>query len=375
MTMSEPRYRFGFVLTTAAGNMTRYLNLRKYAERDPDVECVWSPLSHYLDPDPFRKLPYAIRTRLILERQSRDIMRQLKTLDAVMFHAYEPYLSACVRSVFARRPAIIWSQDNPPLPPQGYAINSYGGTRQKSDARRRFRFALEKWCAKRVALFVPFSEWAGEVIAKECGIPSEQIAPINVGLDLELWHALPKPESNGVERPKILFVGGEFVRKGGDLLLDVYRERFAETAELHLVTKHPPDNLPNHAKVYTGFKANDPRLLQLYADCDVFAMPTRADMSPWVVLEAMASGLPVITTAVGGIPDMVRDGENGFLLPPGNKAALAEALDCLLGDAPRCLAMGKAGREIVERKFNAAVAVPQILDAMKAASGSRKRRS
>ncbi len=373
MIMPERRYRMGFVLTTAAGNMTRYLNLRKYAERDPEVECVWSPLSHYLDPDPFRRLPYALRTRLILERQSRDVMRQLNRLDAVMFHAYEPYLAACLRSLVAHKPAIVWSQDNPPLPPHGYAISSYGGTRQKSDSRRRFRFALEKWCAKRVSVFVPFSEWAGEVIAKECGISAERIAPINVGLDLELWHSLPKTENSSVERPKILFVGGEFVRKGGDLLLAVYRERFAETAELHLVTKHPPDNLPDNVTAHTDFKANDPRLLQLYSDCDIFAMPTRADMSPWVVLEAMASGRPVITTAVGGIPDMMRDGENGFLLPPENGSALADALDCLLADAPRRVAMGKAGREIVERKFNAAVAVPQILDAMKAAADRNRR--
>lgn len=351
--------------------MTRYLNLRKYAERDPEVESVWSPLSHYLDPDPFRRLPYALRTRLILERQSRDVMRHLRSFDAVMFHAYEPYLGACLRSSAAKRPAIVWSQDNPPLPPQGYAISSYGGTRQKSDARRRFRFAVEKWCAKRVALWVPFSEWAGEVIQKECAVPQEKIAAINVGLDLELWHFLPKPEAPNL-RPKILFVGGEFVRKGGDLLLDCFRENFADRAELHLVTKQPPPDLPPHVFAHTDFGANDPRLLQLYADCDVFAMPTRADMSPWVVLEAMASGRPVITTAVGGIPDMVRDGETGFLLPPENPAALRNALSRVLSDAPLRLAMGKAGRARVEQQFNAAVSVPKILHAMKHLSGREK---
>jgi glycosyltransferase involved in cell wall biosynthesis len=362
--MPDPRYRFGFVLTTAAGNMTRYLNLRKYAERDPDVECVWSPLSHYLEPDPFRHLPYALRTRLILERQSRDVMRRLKTFDAVMFHAYEPYLWACLRHGVSKRPAIVWSQDNPPLPPQGYEISSYGGTREKSTTRRNLRFAIEQWCARRVALWVPFSEWAGEVIQRECLVPPEKIAAINVGLDLELWHDLPKADTPN-SRPKILFVGGEFVRKGGDLLLDVYAQHFAEDAELHLVTKHPPANLPPHVVTHTDFKANDPRLLQLYADCDLFVMPTRADMSPWVVLEAMASGRPVITTRVGGIPDMVRDGETGLLLPPEDPAALREALARLINDAPLRLAMGKAGRARVEQHFNAAVSVPKILDAMK----------
>ena len=74
-------YRFGFVLTTAAGNMTRYLNLRKYAERDPDVECVWAPISHYMEPNPFRGLPNGLKTRLIVMLQSRPVLRQMSRLD------------------------------------------------------------------------------------------------------------------------------------------------------------------------------------------------------------------------------------------------------------------------------------------------------
>src|SRR5262245_1196886 len=108
-------YRFGFVLTTAAGNMTRYLNLRKYAERDPEVACVWADISHYLEPDPFRRLPNALRTRCIVERQARPVMRRLREMDAVMFHAFEPYLAAVFRNFVAKKPLLVWSQDNPPL--------------------------------------------------------------------------------------------------------------------------------------------------------------------------------------------------------------------------------------------------------------------
>lgn len=363
-TASRP-YRFGFVLTTAAGNMTRTLNLRKYAERDTEVECVWADISHYLDPDPFRRLPNGLRTRFIVERQARPVMRQLAEMDAVMFHAFEPYLAAVFRSIVKTRPLLVWGQDNPPLSEARRALANYGGTKSKADWRRRWRYRFDVWCARHVALFFPFSRWAGEILVEDCGIAPERIHSINVGLDLELWPWIPNAEGAG--HPKILFVGGEFLRKGGDLLLEVYRQQFAETADLHLVTRHPPADLPPGVFVHTNFQANDPRLRQLYAECDVFALPTRADMSPWVILEAMATGRPVIATRTGGIPDMVQDGKTGFLIEMEDKAALAECLQTLLtdGNLRRCL--GATGRARVEQDFNAAVCVPRILDLMKRA--------
>lgn len=365
ITATSRPYRFGFVLTTAAGNMTRYLNLRKYAERDPEVECVWADISHYLDPDPFRRLPDVLRTRLIVERQARPVMRRLAQMDAVMFHAFEPYLVAALRSFIRPKPLLVWSQDNPPLSEARRHLADYGGTRQKADWRRRWRYRFDVWCARRVALFFPFSGWAGEVLVEDCGLAPERVHAINVGLDLELWPCVPK--TGTPKRPQILFVGGEFHRKGGDLLLDVYREHFAGSADLHLVTRHPPANLPPNVCVHTDFRANDPRLRELYAECDVFALPTRADMSPWVIVEAMATGRPVITTRTGGIPDMVQDGKTGFLIEPGDATALAERLQVLLEDTRLRQSFGKAGRERVEQEFNAAVCVPRILNVMKQA--------
>ncbi|MCS6777514.1 MAG: glycosyltransferase family 4 protein [Chloroherpetonaceae bacterium] len=358
-------YRFGFVLTTAAGNLTRYLNLRKYAERDLEVECVWAPISHYLEPDPFRRLPDVLRTRLIVERQCRPVMRRLHEMDAVMFHAFEPYLFAAWRSQFRRRPLICWSQDNPPLSPAHRKLADYGGTKTRPGWRRRWRFWLDTWCVRHTALFFPFSHWAGRVLVEDCGVPAEKVHPINVGLDLELWPYVPEEPVEG--RPKILFVGGDFQRKGGDLLLEVYCCELSAIADLVLVTRHPPKDLPPGVSVFTDLTANDPRLRQLYADCAVYVLPTRADMSPWVVLEAMATGRPVIATSVGGIPDMVADGKTGFLITPGDGVALAHSLRRLLQDVTLRRCFGVAGREKVEREFNAEVCVPRILGVMKQA--------
>ena len=359
------RYRFGFVLTTAAGNMTRYINLRKYADRDAEVECVWAPVSHYLNPDPYRKLPGPLRSRLIVMRQAQPVMSQLSRMDAVMFHAFEPSIQAALRSHWHRRPLLAWSADNPPVvDPANYP--SYQGDHSRSPRRQRLRLMLDHWLLSRFALFFPFSQWAGDTIVQGCGIAAERVHPINVGLDLELWPLVPPKDATDC-RPQILFVGANFVRKGGDLLLDIYRQRFASKADLHLVTTEPPAELPDGVFVHSDMKPNDPRLRQLYAESDVFVMPTRADMSPWVVLEAMATGLPVVSSRLGGIPDMVKNGESGFLLEPGETNALADALDTLLSDPARRRAMGATGRSIIEKHFSAEVCVPRILGEMKRA--------
>ena len=358
-------FRFGFVLTVAAGNRTRYENLRKYAERDAGVECVWAPVKHYLEPDPFARLPGPLHSRAVVMREAAPVMSRADSLDAIMFHAFEPYVLSVLKHGGRQKPLIVWSQDNPPQSGR-QAAPEYGGVHARSAGRKRLRHRFDLWCVRRTGLFLPFSKWAADILTDECGVPAEKVRPIHVGLDLELWPYLPR-EGPAAPRPQILFVGGDFERKGGDLLLRTYSERFAGRADLHLVTKQPPPSLPPGVQAYDDLGANDPRLRALYARADVFALPTRADVSSWVALEAMATGRPVITTRMGGIPDIVRDGETGLLIEPGDGVALAGAMETLLGDEALRRRMGAAGRAVVEKDFSASVCVPRILSEMKAA--------
>ena len=81
-----------------------------------------------------------------------------------------------------------------------------------------------------------------------------------------------------------------------------------------------------------------------FAKADVFVHPTLNDSFPLVVLEAMGTGLPVVTTAEGGIPDMVRDGVDGLICPKGDPSALADALQKLLSDASMRTRLGESGK-------------------------------
>jgi L-malate glycosyltransferase len=85
---------------------------------------------------------------------------------------------------------------------------------------------------------------------------------------------------------------------------------------------------------------------------DLFVLSSYLEGLGTSILDAMAAGLPVVATQVGGIPEAVRDGETGFLVPPRNPAALAEAMARLAGDAALRGALGGRGREAV-REFGA----------------------
>lgn len=85
----------------------------------------------------------------------------------------------------------------------------------------------------------------------------------------------------------------------------------------------------------------------------VMVLPSFAEGLPVVIMEALAIGRPVISTTIAGIPELVRHGENGWLVPPGNVEALVTAMGAAL-DTPvaELEAMGKAGREAVELNHN-----------------------
>jgi glycosyltransferase involved in cell wall biosynthesis len=95
-----------------------------------------------------------------------------------------------------------------------------------------------------------------------------------------------------------------------------------------------------------------PNAREVLAAFDIFILPsTQPDPFPTVILEAMSAGIPVIATAHGGPLEMVVDGETGLLVPPGDPAALAAAIELLLLDAPKRKAMGDAGRRRIENEF------------------------
>ncbi len=104
--------------------------------------------------------------------------------------------------------------------------------------------------------------------------------------------------------------------------------------------------------VLAGFRSDLDRFLPCF---DLLALPSFTEGMPNVVLEAFAAGVPVVSTAVGGAPEVVEDGVSGFLVPPGDAAALADRIGEALASEERLRDMGWHGRQCVHERFTFAV--------------------
>jgi len=87
-------------------------------------------------------------------------------------------------------------------------------------------------------------------------------------------------------------------------------------------------------------------------NCYCLVLPSITEGLPRVIMEAMALGKPVVASRVGGIPDLIQDGQNGFLFEVGNSKELAEKLRILLNNKTLAVEMGKKGQELIQSKFS-----------------------
>jgi glycosyltransferase involved in cell wall biosynthesis len=167
---------------------------------------------------------------------------------------------------------------------------------------------------------------------------------------------------------RILFVGWLLEAKGVRELLET-----AESLDgAHLTLVGPEDTAfvatlrERLAALGDRVRVLPPRpreeVIALYREADVFVLPTWREGFPNVVLEAMAAGLPVVATPVGAIPDAVRDGREGLLVPVRDAKALARALATLVGDPELRLAMGARARARAESVFSLPAIVAQLED-------------
>lgn len=191
------------------------------------------------------------------------------------------------------------------------------------------------------------------------------IIPFGAAVDAP---AEPPPYTWDGARPfELLFVGRLVERKGVHLLLDALATLPPERRPVLHVVGDGPDRgaLEEQARrlalgesaVFHGFVTRD-ELQRRLSGCDAFVLPAVVDAKGdteglgVVLIEAMSYARPVIASAAGGIVDIVRDGRNGFLVPPGDASALAGAIVRMMDDPARARALGLHGREDAAAGFS-----------------------
>ena len=173
---------------------------------------------------------------------------------------------------------------------------------------------------------------------------------VHNGIDLSSF-AVPVPYSH--PRPYILGIGRHVPQKGFDVLLQAFALAGQASHDLLLAGDGPErpalERLAADLKLgdrvrFVG-RADRPAAVSLFAGCSFFVLPSRQEPQGIVNLEAMAAGKAVLATRVGGVPEIVTDGETGLLVPAEDVSALAGAIKRLTDDAPLRQRLGAAGWE------------------------------
>jgi glycosyltransferase involved in cell wall biosynthesis len=359
-------FRFAFILDQQVGLRTQALNFERVVGDDPSVEATWVPVRYAARGGPLARLPglpSEFKGTLRGIREIRDGLGNARRFQAAL---WATWAAKSVPDLVAAAPAFV-VMDMTPVQMEAMG-ERYGYTR----ARARFmggwkRRATQRLYRQATHLF-PWNDWVAASLRDDYGVPAEKVTPISPGVDVELYRSDPaaKP-GDGVVR--LLFVGGDFERKGGDLLLRWAREtRIMIPWELHIATRDEVPDTPR-VVVHRNLPNNSPELIRLYQQSDVFVLPTRADCYSLVAMEAMAAGLPTVISRLGGIPDIVQEGQTGYLIDSDDYAALAAHLDRLTADPGLRQTLGNAAHRRACAHFNCRINLQRVLDAMKAASG------
>lgn len=223
-------------------------------------------------------------------------------------------------------------------------------------------------------LVIGVSEHIAEQVA-ELGVDPSRVRVIRSGVDTARFRPVDCDQRTAARKrlglpmdtPIVLFVGNLEPRKQVDVLLRAMlqvRDTVANT-ELLVVGSgesagaqdqtarlvHLRDELGLTETVRFAGRLGEDRLLDAYAAADVFALPSSSEAQGIVALEAMACGLPVVASAVGGLLGTIEDQQTGLLVASGDVEGLAVGLKALLSDPARRLRMGEAARRAVETRF------------------------
>src|SRR6266436_9131196 len=197
------------------------------------------------------------------------------------------------------------------------------------------------------------------------GIAPERVVSISAGVDGERFHAGVSGKSVREElglgqEPVIGLVANVRGSKGHNIFLEAARAVIASEPGARFlivgdgvgfdgVSRRVRDmGLDTHVRL-TGFRRDIPEVM---AALDVLVLPSiRSEAIPQVIPQALAVGTPVVASTVGGSPELIRDGENGRLVPPGDSRALADAILALLREPERARAMARVGQAMVRERY------------------------
>jgi glycosyltransferase involved in cell wall biosynthesis len=310
------------------------------AEYDPDQVAALADdgiatrrfrlLRHY---DPVTAVPAVLAIARYIRQEEFDLVHT---------HSTEAGIVGRFAASLADVPAVV------------HTVHGVPFTEDRNGLLNRFALACERAVAPRTDRIVANADGITDQYL-DLGIGERrQYRTVYSGIDLERFRSAEPVDLPG-DGLRVTMVGRLVEGKGLGVLLDAVERLEAEDLTVCVVGEGPERErfeadvrergLEGTVRTL-GYRDDVERVL---AASDVFVLPSFREGTPRVVTEAMASGLPVVATDIAGVPEQVEDGENGYLVAPGDPEALADRLDALLDDGELRESFGAAGQKRAER--------------------------
>ncbi|HEY2537315.1 MAG TPA: glycosyltransferase family 4 protein [Solirubrobacteraceae bacterium] len=245
-----------------------------------------------------------------------------------------------------------------PERPWSWSFTMHGPTEFADVARHRLAEKVGR------ALFVVcISDYARSQLMALSSVDAwERLHVIHVGIPIGQFTRLGEDRSSNGRNPMILFIGRQIPKKGQAVLLEAV-SLLAERGHILDVTlagegparpelERLAERLGIASRVVFPGAIGQEEIHALYTGASIFCLPSFAEGVPGVLMEAMAMELPVVSTRITGIPELIDDGETGLLVAPGRPDELADALERLIVEPSLGREMGARARQKVVREFN-----------------------
>jgi glycosyltransferase involved in cell wall biosynthesis len=309
----------------------------------------------------------------LFRRLLAEVVQEVKP-DVIHAHAWSVF--SCLARTFPRTPVLVTAHDYSLVCARKSLVHRSGTSCPGPSWQRCGPCAVSQYglargnvlaaaslsslrLLKKVATFTAVSDYVANRLSPIIGqVAGKQVQTLHSfvpdGLYESGWQA-ERPEFLPAEDGYLLYVGQLSRFKGVDVLIDAYRRLPSPPPLVMLGTPHPtspaPESVPAGVTMRTSVAHRSVIAAMVRAAC-VVVPSVGPDSLPMTVSEAQNCGVPVIASAVGGIPEQVLDGRTGWLVPPADERALADRLAELLASGHRARAMGQAGR-LNGRRFTA----------------------
>lgn len=357
--------KFAFVLEQTLGHVAHSRNIERALADEPDIDATVIKIDDHRRSNGLSTWPGLSSWSFQASWAARAALRERVRkggLDAIFIHTQVASLLAAdlMRSV----PTVVSLDATPAnFDAQGDAYGHRRQTRWIEAAKG----GVNQMAMRAARTLVTWCEWAASSLVRDYGIPREKIHVIHPGVDLDRFQ--PGPSAAAGTPVRILFVGGNFQRKGGHDLLEALKCFDPQAVAVDIVTGDLVDAAAYPScRVHYGLHPQSSQLIDLYRHADIFVLPTRGDCFPQAIAEAMACALPVIASDVGGIPEMVRHGVNGWLVSPADGRELRLALESLIFNAELRCRFGRVSHALAVAEHDSLRNIRTLFDLMGASA-------